>query len=100
MTACTYLTFKSEEDADRAVKLAGFSIAPANRDDPRGMTFGVAEVPKWRNVAPSKCLDFHAIYKRAWEGGIVSINTTETCPANARAILIAAHRAVCIGDKT
>lgn len=57
------IIFHDKAAAVRALANAGFSVGHNQRDDPRGIMFGLFDVQKWRNLSASdrNKLDGHMI---------------------------------------
>lgn len=45
------VTFPTDDDAERALEDAGFSLGRMQRDAPRGILFGDFDIQKWRNLS-------------------------------------------------
>lgn len=80
------VTFQSDEEAERALKDAGFSVGRSQRSDPRGVMFGDFDIQKWRNLraADRDSLDGHMCrHGPAGSPTSVTIHSADHIPAKA-----------------
>lgn len=73
--------------AEGFLQSRGFSVAPMQGDEPRGVMFGKYIIAKWRDLSPSHILQLHGILSGIMRHGPVTLDVYKTAPPPARSAI-------------